>query len=937
MRVQTKRLPAFLLILVFFGAISSCGDRSGASDPVSATGEGSPTTEVDESAPDDSVDVLDNGESTGSEREELAIELFVPTREIDTSAHEPYLSEEAVFTTPVLPPVPEAPYYALVASDQAVVHHSGRLMIRAADSPYMPPIASIESEAQSVPIGTVLPIFDVYDTRMDTNLVQFDGEYNYIYRTEYEGRPGLVFGADFYPGPGMPMNADEYTALRSSREVLERYAYFYARPRRSETWTDFNGRRDYSPEALEQLSRDRFFYERVGPGEYQLGGDRPSDMIALYQSLVQDRGQTIYLSTDLFAHAIHLLFHTALKTAEEFDLSPQLQSFLDEMITAVELAESSADPRYPVYATAVELARDYLEVGRALLALAPMRNEDTFPITYDDIDATEVLAGYSETVRREVALIVDADGFATSPLTGLREDYSQYRPRGHYTENGVLTAYFRAMMWFGRVHFPISAAAEPVLVQEESAGEATQRLLPTALVIQQQLRENPDLAGQWRALFDPITALIGQSDDLVFSDLQIIADAVDWENLPAWLAEEENLSTYAERARQELRLPAIAGNSVFYALSEPSDEPGSPSSAPPGFRLFGQRFTHDSFVHQLTSSPRIMGRMFVAGIDIFDALGSASARGLLGSDLDTQEYDREQLLSTLDQLRGILATDDPVFFYRSYYTAHLRMLQSLSRFETGAGLYFTETPAWGLRALTAAHGSWAELRHDTLLYVKQVYAEMGGGDEGPTFRTMPFDRPIHYIEPNRDFFVAAINLLRILEVQDVLRGETLDLGPQLERFREILETAFVIVEKELEDQPISREENEFILSVNAQLVPIVTGAFASEYSSVPPEEYRRALVADVFTNVEIGQVLEIATGIPYRIHVLLNDGNGGKRIATGYGYSYYEFYGPMNRRMTNEEWRRIVYDSGESLDRYLPFWTDGILLPAGATTMLIDG
>ena len=62
-----------------------------------------------------------------------------------------------------------------------------------------------------------------------------------------------------------------------------------------------------------------------------------------------------------------------------------------------------------------------------------------------------------------------------------------------------------------------------------------------------------------------------------------------------------------------------------------------------------------------------------------------------------------------------------------------------SQFEPGAGFYFTETPAWGAKALLSAHGTWAELRHDTILYVKQVYgAEMsGGGDWEPTWRVEP--------------------------------------------------------------------------------------------------------------------------------------------------------------------------------------------------------
>lgn len=922
-----------LAMIVVTTLLWSCGsgDAARSAEDATTVPEAIPASEP-EPMPVEEPDAVPIQTAAGFD--DLGFELFVPTQPVDLSAHERYLDEEPIFSSVETLSLPEARYYALVASDRAVIHHSGRLVVQSTDSSYMPPTATIESEARAIPIGTVLPIYEIYNTGMEMNLVQFDGEYNYFYRTEYEGRPGLVFGADLYPGSGPTMDANVYTVLRRSPEVLQRYAYYYAKPRTGDAWTDFNGLRSFSPEALERLARDRMVYERVLPTEYSLDGTHPADMLALYDELNDDRSQTIYLTADLFAHAIHLVFHTALKTAEEFELYPRLESFLADLINAIEATEVSEE--YAEYYAAAQLARDYLLVGAALLDLAPVRNANTFPVVYEEVDREVVLSRYPDLVRREVELILDARGFVPSPLIGIREDYSQYRPRGHYTENGVLSAYFRAMMWFGRIHFPISTSAERVLDQSESAAEATARLLPTALVIQERLRADRALGERWSALFDPITVLIGQADDLGFYELESIADAVDWDDLPAWLESEENIERYVERAVRELRPPAIAGNSVFYSLSEAPEGEGEPPNVPPGFRLFGQRFTHDSYVHQLTSSPRLMGRMFVAGIDIFDAMGSATARSFLGEDLTAQSYDQELLIETLDRLRGLFAGDAPDFYYRSYYTAQLRLLRALARFETGSGLYFTETPAWGVRALTAAHGSWAELRHDTLLYVKQVYAEMGGDEYGPTFRAMPFDRPIHYIEPNRDFFIAAINLLRILGAQEMLRGEMIDLGPQLERFEQMCRTALTIVEKELADRPITPEENEFIVSAAEQLVPIVIGTYPSEYSTVPPEEFRRALVADVFTNAEVGRVLEIATGIPYRLHVALNDGDGGKRIATGYGYSYYEFYGPMDERMTNEEWREIVYESGDPLDRYLPFWMEETVLPAGTTSMLID-
>ena len=69
------------------------------------------------------------------------------------------------------------------------------------------------------------------------------------------------------------------------------------------------------------------------------------------------------------------------------------------------------------------------------------------------------------------------------------------------------------------------------------------------------------------------------------------------------------------------------------------------------------------------------------------------------------------------------------------------------------------TPQWDKKNLNAALASWAELKHDAILYAKQpMGAECGGG--GP-------EEPIcmGYVEPNVKFWQKALDLLN--ETQDV--------------------------------------------------------------------------------------------------------------------------------------------------------------------------
>ncbi len=60
---------------------------------------------------------------------------------------------------------------------------------------------------------------------------------------------------------------------------------------------------------------------------------------------------------------------------------------------------------------------------------------------------------------------------------------------------------------------------------------------------------------------------------------------------------------------------------------------------------------------------------------------------------------------------------------------------------------FMQSNAWLDKQLNTVLGSWTELKHDTILYAKQVYAEMGGGPMPP--EPVP---PQGYVEPVPAFY-----------------------------------------------------------------------------------------------------------------------------------------------------------------------------------------
>ena len=343
-----------------------------------------------------------------------------------------------------------------------------------------------------------------------------------------------------------------------------------------------------------------------------------------------------------------------------------------------------------------------------------------------------------------------------------------------------------------------------------------------------------------------------------------------------------------------------------------------------GWRLFGQRFTYDSAVHEKVSPPRLMSRDFVRGLDIMKAFGSKTAEALL----ENSDYPKMAgLKEVLDSFEQDFSSCDSDFWNQTYYNQVLYQVKTQANFEQGAGFYFTESPAWNIKSQIAAHATWAELRHDTILYVKQVMAERAGdGDFEPTFRTEPLPKPVHYIEPNLPFwegaFTSVLKLMAVYETYDLLDEES---KSTLERLYEIYKRILSIVKTEADNLPVSEDDLEWIPTIASSLAQIAMVHNNRGYVS-DSNLLRMACIADVFTNNDYGKCLEVGVGTPVRLYVPLNDSQGGKRIAVGYGFSYVEFLQPSDNRLSDEQWRNTVYKAKEDLENYMPFWEKECIL-----------
>lgn len=786
-------------------------------------------------------------------------------------------------------------------------------------------------EGIPIPIGTVLPRGETIrceDGPHGYSYFKFEDNYNYFFQTKWQDQDGLIFGADIWQG--QPEKLNQWGNYRTEDHSVNSVASsIYQQEGLFEEFPPFVGFFPLPDAYRNRLEQDRLIIQQVNFQEYELNIDKPDDMISLYMDDAKRRHVPMFITTDLVSHGLHLFFNKFLQYTEEVYFFPRLEDLVDSYLILLEdPVVEAADPYDRAYNDLIT----YFQVAQCLLELAPevrlerKQNSSRAEKIYVERDMETILARYPELVQQEVQLILAAEEHVVSPNFAYKEDYTQYKPRGHYTQNGITESYFRTMMWFGRIHMYISTGEEDIIsmdpddYQQGTAQELSQRHLPMVVILQDLTRNNPEILDQWSALFDPITDLIGASDDLSFYEVIPFFEEEELENLREWINDLTNIVRTIERAEYELEPPLISGNSVFEAPS------GDGRTPPMGFRLFGQRFTWDSYVHQNVSPPRLMSRYIVRGLDIMKAFGSNTADQLL----EISDYpEMDGLEDQLDEIQEEFQEMDSSFWGSNYYNSTLYMIKTQAQFEEGSGFYFTESPLWGIKAQLSAHGTWAALRHDTILYVKQVYAERAGGDDlQPTYRTEPLPEPVHYIEPNREFFQGALaavqGIARTMENYELLDENYVEI---LTAWTTMLERMNRIVELEFEDSPVPQEEVRWIRTIPSQMAPLVLAPGVSYASFLEDNEpLKGAIVADVFTNAESNEVLEVGVGIPYRLYVPLCDSQGRKRIAQGYGFSYYEFLQPQNERMTDEEWKAMVYDEEPSLEDMQPFWSQGLIM-----------
>ena len=614
---------------------------------------------------------------------------------------------------------------------------------------------------------------------------------------------------------------------------------------------------------------------------------------AYYDSYQKDL--PVYISADALLHAFHRTYANILKDVERFALSAMLVSALDDL--ALELR------RMPVVTS--ERGRQaradvdvYVAVARALVhGHTTCQPSDAANTGRADTVLQALLA------ERPVVLSV----FTSVPRMF---DFSQCKPRGHYAGDELLERYFRAMMWLGRTEIYITA---PVGVQPEVPSHDVLRQCGMAVYLAKAMARS-SARHSFAAVDTLLRAFLGEQDNVASQDVIAYVEAskldVDALGDASTLAAFQNAMIEAGGAQQILSQILISNGT----------EEITPAAS---WMVMGQRFLYDSFVLANVVFDKTKElRMMPDPLDALFVLGNDATAQLLMPQIEQWKY-----AQNLAALRYLTNTFDDDYWDASLYTSWLAAIRTLNPPAERASLpQFMQTAAWWQKSINTQLASWAELRHDNLLYGKQSYT----GGLG-CFYPRGFVEPVPALY--RRLATAAVSYRQaLLHFADVLRqqGRAAQAEPvasmatgALDHMATTMAVLDTIATKELASIPLTPKEQQ-VIDGWIMIKDPMGGGCVLEYNGYYPrmlygvsnqvnQQPVDHLLADVHTQPTdevgnpVGRVLHVGTGMVNLAIVTADDpADGCLTSYVGPVSSYYEHITENFTRLTDQEWRTYL-------------------------------
>ena len=597
-----------------------------------------------------------------------------------------------------------------------------------------------------------------------------------------------------------------------------------------------------------------------------------------------------FVTTDLYLQLFHLYFDCVLRDVEEKHLDSLMIVFSSQMEAEMKTLTSSQDAEVKAAA----------EFGQAWFAVASwLFSHDKAPASAATLNVPEA---YKKMVMEEITKAIDAENGYSDMLEYFPPEemfgYSLFRPRGHYTRSKVCSRYFRGMMWLQTAHFGTNKPSK----------------MKQIALIANVFNQQPKLRAIYNKVSEPITYLMGTPDNVTIIQ---VANQIKEMGLPI----EQLLSSRKDMANLTKDIEEIAKRQMRIELKKTRGSKYVVDIMP-------QRYQPDAeaLITTTDQDSPVSLRPCPKGLDWMAVMGLPGAERILIDELkETQRWTGFPKALTTARKKAATTPWDACVANQWMYT-----LQSLG--DTAQSLpYFMQSPQWQKKNLNTALASWAELKHDAILYAKQpMLAECGdGGPEPPVVKG--------YVEPNVKFWEKAIALVtRMDKVLTTYNLQTEKAKAVYERIKEMAEFCRDISKKELNGGKITDEEYNQIEIIGSTVENISLELVSEDnqmlqgWSDVVSTDKKVAVVADVFTaageNVAIDDMCVLYEGVgpAYEIYVVVEI-DGSLYLTRGSVFSYREFTRLMSDpRMTDEEWQEELKKSPTG---GTPSWMKEIIAP----------
>lgn len=585
----------------------------------------------------------------------------------------------------------------------------------------------------------------------------------------------------------------------------------------------------------------------------------------------QYMGSNNFVTTDSIVHLYHIIYLGMMEDMEQNALKQKLMA----------LSKNCLDNALSDYKEAKGEEKDVL-----------MRNAALFLCAVDLLEAD-----YDGEVPSEVRDLADdeldnikAEGNAVSNITGNEIDYSQFKVRGNYTKNENLKKYFRVNMLYSQE-----------LVKLENPDKTINLdALKQAMLISRNMLKDETSFKLWQDIYKPISFLVENTEDTTPIDIYKSISKVTKDN----------------------SVEAILEKNVVNAVADDIANKEDPKIKPDSGKVFAflpQRAVVDNtWLQNLVDTDPKSKRPVVSGVDLMALLGNSLAERLTLTNEDNLKWDKfkEKYEETKAMVDARTDKEEKANIYRTW----LWVLKAFNN-EYGEGYPdFMRSEKWQYKDLNTALASWAQLKHDTILYAKQFGAECGG-DEPTDLR--------HYVEPNVNLYRRVKYLVGLTmdadEKYSLLNDEQ---KARLKDFDDMLEFLIKVSIEELKDETTSDEDNERLKVIGGEMENIFI-AFnkddSGEEFEIPPVDRDTANVADIqrigsnVVDKPEGSFLEVGSGRFSTIYVVYRL-NGKYYLGSGSVMNYYEFY--SENRLDNNEFKEMlpIYDMEGEKDKIEPFF-----------------